>query len=181
MACNQGPCSSLTMKNLSLIGAAALNWAIGYKGCIPWHISADFKYFKSVTSGHTVIMGLGTWISLDSKPLPGRRNLVVSDRPATFAELETGAEFFPTLDAALESAGTQEEVFCIGGGMMYRQTLPLAGKVYLTRVHTNVDPADTFFPEVRDSEWKEESRSDLFHDEKSGLDFEFIVYTRKRS
>lgn len=167
------------MKNLSLIGAAALNWAIGYKGCIPWHISADFKYFKSVTSGHTVIMGLGTWISLPNKPLPGRRNLVVSDRPATEEELSTGVEFFSSLEAALESAGTKEEVFCIGGGMMYRQTLPLAGKVYLTRVHTNVEPADTFFPVVSEDEWKEESGSELFHDEKTGLDFEFLVYTRK--
>ena len=167
------------MKNLSLIGAAALNWAIGYKGCIPWHISADFKYFKSVTSGHTVIMGLGTWISLPNKPLPGRRNLVVSDRPATGEELSTGVEFFSSLEAALESAGTQEEVFCIGGGMMYRQTLPLAGKVYLTRVHTNVEPADTFFPVVSEAEWNEDSRSELFHDEKTGLDFEFLVYSRK--
>ena len=124
-------------------------------------------------------MGLGTWISLPNKPLPGRRNLVVSDRPATEEELSTGVEFFSSLESALESAGTQEEVFCIGGGMMYRQTLPLAGKVYLTRVHTNVDPADTFFPVVSEDEWREESRSELFHDEKTGLDFEFLVYTRK--
>lgn len=169
----------MTMKNLSLIGAAALNWAIGYKGCIPWHISADFKYFKSVTAGHTVVMGLGTWISLPNKPLPGRRNLVVSDRPATEEDLSSGAEFFPTLEAALAAAGTEEEVFCIGGGMMYRQTLPLAGKVYLTRVHTNVDPADTFFPEVKEDQWSEVSRSEVMHDDRSGLDFEFIVYNRK--
>lgn len=179
MAGNKGAGSSIVMKNLSLIGAAAENWAIGYKGAIPWHISEDFKYFKKVTKGHTVIMGLATWISLPSKPLPGRRNLVVSNVPVSEEDLASGAEFFPSLEAALEAAGTQEEVFAIGGGMIYRQTIKLAGKVYLTKVHTVVEPADTFFPEVEAELWQEVSRSELLHDEPSGLDFEFIVYERK--
>ena len=167
------------MKNLSLIGAAADNWAIGYKGCIPWHISEDFKYFKSVTKGHTVIMGLATWISLPNKPLPGRRNLVVSNVPVSEEDLASGAEFFPSLDAALEAAGTEEEVFAIGGGMIYRQTIVQAGKVYLTKVHTTVEPADTFFPVVEEKDWNLISGSGMLHDEKSGLDFEFLVYERK--
>lgn len=166
------------MKNLSLIGAAAENNAIGFKGCIPWHLTGDFKYFKNVTSGHTVIMGLATWISLPRKPLPGRRNIVVSNVPVSEADLNSGAEFFPDLDSALKSAENDGEVFAIGGGMIYRQTIKVAGRVYLTRVHTVVEPADTFFPVVEPDLWRETSRSEVQHDEASGLDYEFIVYDR---
>lgn len=164
------------MKTLSIICAAADNGAIGFEGRIPWHISADFKYFKSVTSGHTVIMGRGTWDSLGGKALPNRRNIVVSH---SLAGTEVpGAEVACSIEEALRSSEGEEEVFIIGGATLYRQTLELAQKVYLTEVHTVIEPADAFFPELG-VEWKEISRSGLQHDEKSGLDFEFTVYEKE--
>ena len=163
------------MKNLSLICAAADNSAIGREGGIPWHISADFKYFKSVTSGHSVIMGRGTWDSMGKKPLPNRRNIVVSrNLPPDGAP---GAEVFPNLESALGAVSSEEEIFVIGGGSLYRQAMDLAEKIYLTQVHTVIESADTFFP-VIDSSWKETSRSGMQHDEKSGLDFEFVIYEK---
>ena len=162
---------------ISLIVAAAENMAIGRKGGIPWHISEDFKYFKSVTMGHPVIMGYGTWASMGCKPLPGRRNIVLSSRYALLnADGEAGAEFLPSIEAAIEATKGEDEVFFIGGGSVYRQALPYADKVYLTEIHTIIEDADTFFPALDPALWKEISRSGLKTDEKSGLDFEFIVY-----
>ena len=105
--------------NISLIGAAAENNAIGYRGLIPWHISADFQYFKRITMGHPVIMGLATWRSFNGRPLPGRRTLVVSDQPVTEADRASGAEFFSSPDEALAAAAGAREIFIIGGGMSY--------------------------------------------------------------
>lgn len=166
------------MKELSIITAAAENMAIGRKGTIPWHISADFKYFKQVTLGHTVLMGRGTWRSLNCRQLPGRRNLVVTTSPLTEADMASGAEFFPSIDAAIAATSPEESVFSIGGGSVYRQTIELATKIYLTKVYVRIDDADTFFPEIDASKWKETSRSPMGHDEASGLDYEFIVYER---
>ena len=89
---------------LNLIGAAAENNAIGYRGLIPWHIRADFQYFKRITMGHPVIMGLATWRSFNGRCLPGRRNLVVTDQPPTEADLASGAAFFSSPDEALAAS-----------------------------------------------------------------------------
>ena len=162
---------------ISLIVAAAANMAIGRKGGIPWHISEDFKYFKSVTLGHTVIMGYGTWASMGCKPLPGRRNIVLTSRWEAMSA--DGAEFLPGIDAALEATRGEDEVFFIGGGTVYRQALPYADKVYLTEIHTIIEDADTFFPSLDPTSWQLVSRSGIKTDEKSGLSFEFVVYERR--
>jgi len=167
---------SINMDCISLIVAADEDWAIGRDGGMPWHLSADFKYFKSVTSGHTVIMGRTTWKSLGCRPLPGRRNIVVSSRPASDGDM--GAEFCTSLEAAFEMAKGDGEIFVIGGGMVYRQALQRAEKVYLTRVHTRVGDADTYFPYLEPDMWWETSRSEKMRDEKSGFEFEFLVYDR---
>ncbi len=164
---------------LILIGAAAENDAIGYKGLIPWHIRADFQYFKRITMGHPVVMGLATWRSFNGKPLPGRRNLVVSDQPVTEADRASGAEFFPSPDAALVAAAGSGQIFIIGGGMMYRQMIAKADRVYVTRVHTVVEPADAFFPAIDPDLWQEILRSIRYHDEASGFDYTFLVYERR--
>lgn len=164
---------------LILIGAAAENDAIGYKGLIPWHIRADFQYFKRITMGHPVVMGLATWRSFNGKPLPGRRNLVVSDQPVTEADRASGAEFFPSPDAALSAAAGSGQIFIIGGGMMYRQMIAKADRVYVTRVHTVVEPADAFFPAIDPDLWQEILRSIRYHDEASGFDYTFLVYERR--
>ena len=165
---------------ISLIGAAAENNAIGYRGLIPWHIRADFQYFKRTTMGHTMIMGLGTWRSFHERCLPGRRNLVVTDQPLTEADRASGAEFFASPDEALAAAAGSGEIFIIGGGMMYRQMITRADRVYVTRIHTVVEPADAFFPEIDPEVWQEVLRSIRYHDEASGFDYTFLMYERRK-
>lgn len=162
------------MKTVSIIAAAAENNAIGRKGEIPWHISEDFKYFKRITSGHPVIMGYMTWVSLPNKPLPKRENIIISIFPMERPPFES-VRVVSSLEEALE--GT-EEPFVIGGGYTYHQALPLANRVYLTRVHTVIPDADTFFPELSQAEWRKVSTDGPHIDEPSGLTFDFEVYER---
>jgi dihydrofolate reductase len=136
--------------NIVIIAAIASNGTIGDAGKIPWHISDDLKRFKRLTLGHPVIMGRKTFESL-GKPLPGRRNIILTRRPA-------GPDQFSTLDAALKSCG-DETVFVIGGAEIYRLALPVADTLQLTHVHRTV-PGDTRFPDFDKTEWKEVSRED---------------------
>ena len=165
---------------ISLIGAAAENNAIGYRGLIPWHIRADFQYFKRTTMGHPVIMGLATWRSFHDRCLPGRRNLVVTDQPLTEADRASGAEFFSTPDEALAAAAGSGEIFIIGGGMMDRQMIERADRVFVTRIHTVVEPADAFFPAIDPARWEETFRSIRYHDEASGFDYTFLLYEKRK-
>lgn len=167
---------------ISLIVAKAANGAIGKGNRMPWHISGDLKYFKRVTTGHPVIMGYNTWLSLGGRPLPGRRNIVVSRSHS--AAPDCGAEFLPSLEAAVaaagaDAAGTSEEVFVIGGGQLYRAAMPLAGRLYITEVETVIGDAEVFFPDVDPELWKVESRSERYLDEKTGLYYSFLILTRK--
>lgn len=163
---------------LSIIVAVASNNAIGKGNDMPWHISEDLKYFKRVTSGHTVIMGSNTFASIGSKPLPKRRNIVVSRRMPE--GLRDGVEYFNSLPAAIKSAQAgDDEPFIMGGGMLYTAALPLADKLYITEVATAIEDADTFFPAVNRNEWREVSRSEQYTDEKSGLKYTFVEYVRQ--
>lgn len=176
MAAHKSTYRSL-MKPLNMILAATENNAIGRKGGIPWHISEDFKYFKQTTLGHTVIMGWGTWVSLGCKALPGRDNYILApaERLAESSDSEH-VRFFATLDEALAAA--DDEPFIIGGGYTYCSALPLATRIYLTRIHTVIEDADTFFPELSPKEWTLASSSDLKTDSESGLTFQFLIYER---
>jgi dihydrofolate reductase len=124
---------------LALIAAVARNRGIGLAGKLPWHLPDDLRRFKRITSGHTVLMGRKTWEAL-GRPLPHRRNVVLSRTPVP------GAETYASIDAARAALSQEEWVFVIGGGEIYRQTLPLADLLYLTIVDKDVE-ADTFFPE----------------------------------
>lgn len=135
---------------VSLIVAISLNNAIGRNNQLLWHISEDLKYFKKVTSGHTIIMGRKTWESL-GRPLPNRRNIVIS---RSLKAIE-GAEVFPSIEDALAACNTEREVFIIGGGEIYKQTLPIANRLYLTIVAQMIDDADTFFPVIDFTQWNE--------------------------
>lgn len=138
------------MQNISIIVAIASNRAIGKDNRLLWHLSDDLKRFKKLTTGHTLIMGRNTFLSLPNGALPNRRHIVISDIAGeTFEKCEMAR----SIDEALELAGTVEECFVIGGGMVYSQFLPLAGKLYLTQVHASFE-ADTFFPEIDFSRWK---------------------------
>jgi dihydrofolate reductase len=139
---------------LGMVVAIGIGGAIGKNGQVPWRIPEDLKHFKNVTMGHAIIMGRKTWDEV-GKPLPGRRNLVVS-RNASLA-LE-GAEVFPSLETAIAAARTTDpEPQVIGGSHLYAAALPLATHIELTEVHRAVD-ADTFFPPWDRTAWREVSR-----------------------
>jgi len=159
---------------ISLIAAVAKNRAIGKDGQLLWHLPEDMRYFRETTRGKPVIMGRKTWESIpDSfRPLPGRKNIVISRNPAYDA---AGAMRVGSLEEALNQTEETEEVFVIGGAEIYRQALPLAHRLYLTEIAQDFE-ADAFFPEYRASEWNEVSRSE--QKSKSGIEFSFVVYQR---
>ena len=128
---------------ISIIVAMARNRAIGKGGDLIWHLSNDLKHFKEVTSGHTVILGYKTYASLPGqKPLPKRRNIIISGH---LKEAPEGFELANSILDAMKMVFNEEEVFIIGGGMIYEQFLPMADKLYLTKIDKDFD-ADTFFP-----------------------------------
>ena len=138
------------LNNISIIVAIAENRAIGKDNRLLWHLSDDLKRFKKLTTGHTLIMGRNTFLSLPNGALPNRRHIVISDMEGESFE---GCEMAHSIEEAVKLAGRIEECFVIGGGMVYKQFLPLAGKLYLTQVHESFD-ADTFFPEIDFSQWE---------------------------
>lgn len=149
--------------------------AIGRNGDLVYHVSADLKHFKALTTGHTVVMGRRTFESLPKGALPNRRNIVVTRNAAFMA---SGIETAPSLEVALAmSAG--EEVFIIGGGQIYEQALPLADRLCLTSVEAPTpDDADTFFPPIDPGEWQLSQIDDPMTDERSGLRFRFLELLR---
>jgi dihydrofolate reductase len=154
---------------ITLVVAGARNGVIGKDGAIPWRLSDDLKRFKALTLGHSVVMGRKTWDSLPPKnrPLPGRRNIVVTRDAGWRAE---GAEA-QSLDQALGQGG---EIFVIGGGEIYRAALPKADRIELTEVHRDFD-GDAFFNFDR-SAWREVARQD--HQTPEGLAYSFVTLER---
>jgi len=157
-----------------MIVAIAENFAIGKNNDLLFHLPNDLKRFKQITLGKPVIMGRNTLLSLPNGPLKNRRNIVISDIPNDHFD---GCEMTTSIEGAIELVKNEEESFIIGGGMIYRQFYPLAGKLYLTLVHQPFD-ADIFFPEINYTEWIEESREDLF-DEKNGFHYSYLNLIRK--
>jgi dihydrofolate reductase len=159
---------------VSLIVAIAENGVIGHNNQLIWHLPNDLKYFKKVTSGNAVIMGRKTFESI-GKPLPNRTNIVVSRN--TDLQLE-GCELTNSIESAIEIAkkSNSAECFVIGGAEIYRQALPMAHKIYLTRVYDNPQ-GDTVF-DIDISQWHDVSRIFQAKDDKNALDHEFIVLER---
>lgn len=161
-------------RNISIIVAIAENRAIGKDNRLLWHISNDLKRFKKLTTGHTLIMGRNTFLSLPNGPLPHRRHIVISDVPGETFE---GCEMASSVEQALRMAGKDEECFVIGGGMVYAQFLPLAGRLYLTRVHQHFE-ADTFFPEIDFSQWKAIHTEEMDADDKNEFSHTYTEFIR---
>jgi dihydrofolate reductase len=134
---------------ISIVVAASSNNVIGVDGQLPWRLSEDLKHFKAITMGKPMIMGRATYESI-GKALPGRRTIVLT-RQADFSA--DGCDVAPTIEAAIEAAGDAEEVMIVGGGEIYRQFLPMADRIYLTRVQAEVE-GDTTFPELDMSQWE---------------------------
>lgn len=161
---------------ISIIVAIAENYAIGKKGDLLCHMPADLKHFKDITSGKTVMMGERTFFSLPKHPLPNRRNIVLTD---VAGKTFDGAEAVYSLDEMCAKVQGEEEAFVIGGGMVYRQMMPLADKLYITHIHHSWEDADTFFPEIKESEWKLLNAERHFADEKNPYDYTFATYGRR--
>lgn len=159
---------------ITLIAAAAENNALGKDNRMIWHLPDDFKRFKKLTTGHHIIMGRKTLESMNG-PLPNRTNIVIT-RQADYTY--EGCIIVHSLDEALAVSPENEEVFIIGGGEIYNQSVAKADKIELTRVHTTVD-ADAFFPEIDSTEW--ELAESVFHgtDEKHKLEFVFETWLRR--
>lgn len=159
---------------ISIIVAVAENGVIGGGNKLLWHIPDDLKRFKQITSGHSVIMGRKTFESI-GKPLPNRRNIVISRNPNIDIQ---GVEVANSLEDALAMTQNETEVFIIGGGEIYKQALPLASKLYLTRVHKKYE-GDTDFPEIVEHDWRL-----VYSEEKnptSGPGYTFEEYERVKA
>ena len=161
------------------------NNAIGRDNALLWHISEDLKFFRRMTSGHPVIMGRKTYESI-GRPLPKRTNIVVSrgqsapEGTLLAASLEGAFELAESaIRVQSESDGAMpERCFVIGGGQIYAQAMELADRLVITHVHTVIENADTFFPEIDPKQWKVDQRSEMYTDEETGYTFEFVEYIR---
>ena len=158
---------------ISIVVAMASNGVIGRDNELPWHLPADLQHFKKTTMGKPILMGRKTWESI-GRPLPGRTNIVITRDTAYRAE---GCVVVNSIDAALEASSGQDEVMVIGGAEFYRQVLPLADTIYLTRIHATIS-GDTCFPELNVADWREVERSDHAADEKNPHDYSFIRLDR---
>lgn len=162
---------------ISIIVAIAQNLAIGKDNDLLWHLSADLKHFKQLTTGRTVVMGERTFLSLPRRPLPNRRNIVITDK--TDLQFD-GCEMAHSIDEAARLCRPDEENFVIGGGSIYRQFIPLADTLHITLVYKDFE-ADTFFPAIDETVWEAVEQSERLRDEASGLEFAFVTYKRRKT
>jgi dihydrofolate reductase len=160
------------MKPISIIVAIASNYAIGKDNDLLWHISDDLKRFKRITSGKTVVMGKNTFYSLPFRPLPNRRNIVLTD---TAGEQIEGCEMAYSIEQAIDLMDAESENFIMGGGSIYRQFMDIADKLYITRVHQDFD-ADTFFPNIDENIWKLEEKTDMPPEKEGSFSFSYEIY-----
>lgn len=158
---------------ISLIVAASTNNVIGVQGELPWRLSSDLKRFKGLTMGKPIVMGRLTFESI-GRPLPGRQNIVITRQADYRAD---GCDVVHSIDKAVAAAGDAEEIMIIGGGHIYQQFLPLAERIYLTRVRVKID-GDVFLPDFDSSDWRETSREEYAADEVN--DYDFTVTTLER-
>lgn len=160
---------------VTLVAAVARNGVIGREGGLPWRLPADLRRFRALTWGHPVVMGRRTWESIGGRPLPGRRNIVVTRRPGYRAP---GAEVAGSPEAALMLAAGADEVMVIGGGELYAAFLPLAGRILLTEVDAEPE-GDARFPDLDPTEWEEVAREAHAPDAENPLPYAFVELRRR--
>ncbi len=164
------------------------NRVIGKNNALPWHLPADFKYFKEKTINKTIVLGLNTFRSIGEKPLPNRKHIILNN-DANY-KVPEGCFLAKSIDDVLEIVKDDDEVMICGGAQVYKQFLPLADKLYLTYIHQNFE-GDTFFPEFNINDWKEVSREDHQPDDppshkasagqsKNLYSYSFVVLERKK-
>ena len=164
---------------ISLVAAASENNVIGKDNKLLWSLPNDTRFFKNTTWAMPVIMGSKTFASLNYVPLPGRFNIVITRHPESITAkgpVRTAASLQEAVETAKEA--DTKEVFVIGGGQIYKEALPLAHKIILTRVHTTVE-GDAFFPAFCENDWTLFSKLDFPADEKHAYPYSFEVWVRK--
>jgi len=166
---------------ISLIAAASTNNVIGKDNKLLWHLPNDMKFFRNTTWGMPVVMGRKTYDALAGEPLPGRFNFVIT-RNKDWDPHNEKVNVVSSLESAIEGARETDckEVFVIGGGEIYTQSMLIADKIYLTRVHTVVE-GDAFFPVIDESLWQLTSNLDFPVDEKHAYAYSFQIWERKKS
>ena len=162
---------------ISLVVAASDNNVIGKNNQLLWHLPKDMKFFKNITWAMPVVMGRKTFESIGSKPLPGRKNIVITRQPGWQAE---GVSVVESVDAAASLAEglNYKEIFIIGGGVIYMIAFDRANKIYMTRVHADLE-GDTYFPVIEKDDWTLVSKTDNPVDEKHAYAFSFQLWERK--
>jgi dihydrofolate reductase len=159
---------------LTLIAATSTNNALGKDNQLVWHLPDDFKRFKALTTDHYIIMGRKTFESFP-KPLPNRTHVIIT-RQSNY-EAPEGCIVVSSLEEAIAISPKSEEVFIVGGGEIYKQSIDIADKVDLTRVHTTVE-ADTFFPEINPEKWELVFEEHHPKDEKHAFDFTLQTFIK---
>ena len=163
---------------ISLIAAIGKNNELGKGNTLLWHMPADMKHFRDTTALHTVVMGRKTFESI-GKPLPNRRNIVITRNADYKKQVPKDVEVVNSLAGALDLFPDQkEEIFIIGGAQLYRETLPIADKLYITHIDAEATDADTFFPEIIPIVWNEIKHEEHRKDEKNPFDYTFSIYEK---
>lgn len=157
---------------ISIIAAVARNNAIGFENKLIYWLPNDLKRFKQLTTGHTIIMGRNTFLSLPKGALPNRRNIVLSK---SVKDIE-GCDVYTSLDEALQHCTDNEHIYIIGGASVYKQAISIADHLYLTEIDDIPENADTFFPDY--SQWKEAARENHETDEKHAFRYSFVDYIK---
>ena len=163
---------------LSIIVAIGKNYEIGRKNQLLCHLPDDLKHFKRTTAGHAVLMGENTWFSLPKRPLPNRRNIVLTLEKDKSYE---GAEMAYSIEEAMELCPSEEEVFIMGGASIYRQFFPLCDKLYITRMQAEFPDADVFFPQIDEKDWQLVSEEPHHADENHCCTFTFQEYVKRKN
>ena len=160
------------MKELILIAAAGEGNELGKNGDLPWHLPDDFRHFKETTTGHAMIMGRKTFDTFP-RPLPGRQHIIIT-RDRDYRVDHPNCLVVHSMEAAMEAVSGLEKAFVIGGGEIYRQALPQATGIVLTRVHGHFD-ADTFFPEIHPDTWRKVKS--IYHPKDGRHKYPFTIET----
>ncbi len=164
--------------NLSIVVAASKNFAIGVGNQLPWHLPADLKYFKNLTSGFPIIMGSNTYLSI-GKPLPNRTNIVITSQQNPSWNHE-GIILVNSMESAIGKAKSLNvsDAYIIGGASIYKQAIHLCNKIFITKIDLEIEKADAFFPTLNQEEWKLISEEKHEADEKNKWNYSFAIYQR---
>ncbi|PXW89717.1 dihydrofolate reductase [Nitrosomonas sp. Nm84] len=168
----------MTLPRLSILVAMARNRVIGQHNKLPWHLPADLKHFKLLTMGHIIVMGRKTYESI-GKPLPGRTNIIITQQKNFEVPGATVVNSIGDALLACEQANvTSGECFIIGGEKLYRQTIEICQRMYVTEIQKDFE-GDTIFPEYDPNEWEETQREKYFSDSDNTMEYHFVILDRK--